>query len=168
MGGFRGALTSAMRWPRPLGLGLLAVVLVAGCAAEEAAPPPTELHLALSAVPSLNPDKDGRPSPVVVRLFELTTPTEFNQADFFDLFDNDRATLGDALVATDELEVLPADKRSLDRTLDPRTRFVGFLAAFREVEVSSWRAVAPVTPNAVNALALTLDSLSVSVQEGSQ
>ena len=139
MGGFRETLTSAVR-----GLGLLAVLMAAGCASEEPPPPPTQLQLTLSAVPSLNPDKDGRPSPVVVRLFELTTPTEFNQADFFDLFDKDRATLGEALVATDDLEVLPADQRSLDRTLDPRTRFVGFLAAFREIEVSTWRAIAAV------------------------
>lgn len=163
MGVFRDLLMPGVRL-----LGLLAALAAAGCASEEPAPPPTRLQVTVSAVPSLNPDADGRPSPVVVRLYELTTASEFDQADFFDLFDKDQATLGAALVASDELEVLPSDQRSVERTLDPRTRFVGFLAAFRDVDLSTWRAVTPVTPNQDNPLTLTLDSLSLSVQEGSQ
>ena len=56
------------------------IFMLFGCAS---APKPTLVQVALSAQANVNPDSRGRPSPIVVRFYELKTPTAFNNADFF-------------------------------------------------------------------------------------
>ena len=147
-------------------LALFGAAVLTGCASEpEPVPvPPTEIVAQVAAVDSLNPDSQGRSSPLVVRLFELTAASPFDTADFFDLYDQDRATLGDSLVAMDEIRVAPSETKTIPRTLDDRTRFIGVVAAFRDVELSSWRGLVEVPLNQTTTFALTLDSLSVSIK----
>ena len=44
---------------------------------------PTLISAALQATTSINPDARNRPSPVVIRVYELKTPAAFESADFF-------------------------------------------------------------------------------------
>ncbi len=46
------------------------------------------VELAVAGQPNVNPDYYGRPSPVVVKMYELRHDLTFNQADFRSLFDN--------------------------------------------------------------------------------
>lgn len=140
-------------------LALVGAALVPGCATEQVAP--TEIIAQVSAVASLNPDSEGRASPLVVRLYELTAGSPFDSADFFDLYDQDKATLGETFVAVDEIRVLPSDSKTITRTLQPTTRFVGIVAAFRDVELSTWRGLVEVPLNQTTTYDLMLDSLSV-------
>ena len=145
--------------------GLLSLLLLAGCAGDtEAPPPPTEIVVRIASVESLNPDPQGRASPLVMRLYELSAATPFDRADFFDLFDQDRATLGETLVAQDEVRILPAESKTVRRVLDPRTRHIGILAAFRDVQLSTWRGLVEVPLNAATAYDVKLDSLSVTIR----
>ena len=60
--------------PPARALAMLAVLaLLAGCSTLSPYSRRTKLDLALSAGERVNPDLNGRPSPVVVRLFELNT-----------------------------------------------------------------------------------------------
>lgn len=144
-------------------LAFLGTLLLSACASEEPPPPPTMVMAKVSAVESLNPNAESRPSPLVVRLYELTEESPFATADFFDIYDNDQATLGATLVATDEFKILPGGSKSIERTLQPTSRFLGVVAAFREVELSTWRAIVEVPLNQTTAYDLELDSLSVSI-----
>ncbi len=51
-------------------------------------PDRTEIEATFRAAADLNPDYQGNPSPLVVRFYELKSPTAFNNAGFFDLYDN--------------------------------------------------------------------------------
>lgn len=164
--------TVESRPPLSWGLRLLALVgalILAGCAGDvEPPPPPTVIVTQITAVDSLNPDSQGRASPLVVRLYELSAAAPFDTADFFDIYDQDRATLGETLVAMDEIRVLPDESKSMTRTLEPRTRFIGVVAAFREVEVSTWRGLAEVPLNRTTPYDLSLGSLSVTIKPAAQ
>jgi type VI secretion system VasD/TssJ family lipoprotein len=46
-----------------------------------------QINLKLTGSDQLNPDLNGRPSPIVVRLFELKHPVTFENADFFSLYE---------------------------------------------------------------------------------
>jgi type VI secretion system protein VasD len=133
-------------------------VVVAACAST---PKPTIIQAELKALPAVNPDARGRPSPIVIKLFELKSLAVFNSADFFSLFDHGRDTLSADLVAQEEYELAPGAGRKFERTLQADTRFIGVVAAYRDLEHSTWRAAVPVTPSQTTPITITLDANKV-------
>jgi type VI secretion system protein VasD len=99
--------------------------------------------MTISASANANPDANGRPSPVVVRVYQLRADTAFNGADFFALFDDDQKVLGPELISRDEFTLAPADSRTIDVAVSGQTRFVGAIAAFRDIRNSQWRTLVP-------------------------
>ena len=126
-------------------------------------PKPTVIQTDLRVQANINPDMRGRPSPVVVRFYELKSLTAFNNADFFALFERDRETLGTELVAVDELQLMPNETRQFKRTLQPDTQYIGVVAAFRDLEHSEWRASTTVAPHKVSPLIIQLEANQISI-----
>lgn len=124
---------------------------------------PTTLNITMSANAQLNPNSDGEPSPVVVRIYELKSAQSFNQAEFFQLYDDDTKTIGADLVAKDEYEIAPGTTKKIKKTTPDETAYLAVLAGFRDVDSASWRASAAVTKNKENIVTITLTSLAVSL-----
>jgi type VI secretion system protein VasD len=100
-----------------------------------------QLDISIQAVTDLNPDIKNRPSPMIVRVYELKSNATFTQADFFSLQNNDRATLAEDLLVRDEFIVRPGDRRiTIRRKAHPQIGTIGVLAAFRDIPHSIWRA----------------------------
>lgn len=99
--------------------------------------------MTISASADANPDVNGRPSPVVVRIYQLRAEAAFNAAGFFALFDDDQKILGPELISRDEFMLAPTDKRTIDVVVSGQTRFVGAIAAFRDIRNSQWRMLVP-------------------------
>ena len=137
-------------------------VLVAACGkAPPPAPPPSitiaappdarvKAAMSLAAATDANPDANGRPSPVVVRVYQLRTDTAFAGADFLPLFDDDQKVLGPEMITRDEFVLAPAEKRTIDVTLSGETRFVGAIAAFRDIRNAQWRGLVPAPRSGLN------------------
>jgi type VI secretion system protein VasD len=106
---------------------------------EEPAPAP----MMLSAASDVNPDATGRPSPIVVRVYQLRADAAFAAADFFALFDEEQQTLGAGLISRDEFVLRPADARNVDVSIAGETRFVGVVAAYRDIRNAEWRGLLP-------------------------
>lgn len=144
--------------------GILLVLAALGLAACASAPPkPVQTQATLVASADVNPDSEGRPSPVVVRIYQLQGDAEFNDASFFALFDNDKATLGSSLIMRDERTLFPGQKTPLNLALAPDARFLGVVAAYRDIRSSRWRAVVGVPEKSLLKL---LAKRRVSVQIG--
>ena len=140
---------------RTLVLGALGA-LVGGCAspaprAPDPLPDPVTLVVSLASAADANPDVRGRASPIAMRLYELRATSAFESADFFALFERDAATLGSDLVGRVEAILRPGETQELVRKAGAETRYVGVVAAYRDLEHSVWRLVAPVAPPAVPA-----------------
>lgn len=145
-------------------LSLILVMALSACATPPPPPPkPTTIAATLDANANVNPDMRGRPSPVVVRFYELKALAAFNSADFFALNDRDKDTLGSELVAREEFVLQPGDKRPLARTLQADTRFIGVVAAYRDLERAQWRASAPVPLNQASTVTVSFDDRKVSI-----
>ena len=56
-----------------------------------------------------NPDSAGRPSPVVIRVYQLRTDAAFSKVEFFALFDDDQKVLGQELISRDEFVLAPSE-----------------------------------------------------------
>uniref|UniRef100_UPI0026327037 type VI secretion system lipoprotein TssJ n=1 Tax=Pseudomonas sp. TaxID=306 RepID=UPI0026327037 len=76
----------------PLAL-LAALLALGGCSALSPNSSMTKLDLTLNGSAELNPDLNGRPSPIVLRLIELKHPVAFESADFFSLYQRPKEAL---------------------------------------------------------------------------
>lgn len=125
--------------------------------------PPTVVHTTLSADTEVNPDSRGRASPIVVRVLELKTLATFGGADFFSLWDREKETLGEDLVAREEFQLRPGDQKKLERIAPPETRHVGVIAAYRDLERAKWRGVYTIVAHQTQSITIVVDARNVSI-----
>ncbi len=142
-------------------IALATVVWVAGCSTLSPYSHVTKVNLKLTASDQLNPDLNGRPSPVVVRLFELKHPVAFENADFFSLYERARESLAPDMAASEELELRPGETVELKLSVAEGSRYVGVLAAYRDLPESKWRYTVQVAPEEVTDADLTLDQSGI-------
>ncbi|PWG63269.1 type VI secretion system lipoprotein TssJ [Sediminicurvatus halobius] len=141
-------------------LGVLAALTVVGCGST---PPSAEIEPVEGRIvvgPNLNPNAEGRPSPVYLRIYQLADSVPFTSASFEELADRDREILGASLISRDEFELCPLETAGavgagqarsrcqgevLPVTLDVRgdTRYLAVMGEFYDLHdpSGSWRAV---------------------------
>ncbi len=140
---------------------MLAVLAFAGCATKPL--PPTEISGVVQAARNMNPSVSKRPSPLVVRVYELKTAAAFNSADFVSLYQRDQAELGADLVAREEMILNPGDSKPFAKIAAPETRFIGVFGAYRNVDRAKWRSIVAVQPNQKQRIMINADELAISV-----
>ncbi len=123
---------------------------------------PTQVVLTVSAASMLNPDVDGRPSPVMVKMYELRSVAGFDVAEYFALSTND-SVLGQDVIAAETFMLAPGAVRVWKRLLKPETRFIGVAAAFRDLEAATWRSRIPVLQGRTTQVNILLKKVSVTV-----
>ena len=172
--GYKGGIETVNKWVRAMAIGAMTVSL-AGCAGEIAGsvagklveklfePAPTRIEATIQATEDINPDSDGQASPLVIRYYELKSATAFNNAAFFALYDSDLAELGDDLLNSEEIELKPGQVVEIARDLKPETRFIGILAAYRDIDNATWRVVQPIEENETAELTIAVQRLNVSI-----
>jgi type VI secretion system protein VasD len=133
-------------------------------------PPPTQVRPqpvpmtgTISAAADLNPSATQRPSPLVLRIYELRSDTAFNKADFITLYQSEQAAIGADLVLKDEFVLTPGESRPYQRTLSIETRWLAVFGAYRNVERAVWRAIAAVPPGRSLQLAIRAESQALSL-----
>jgi type VI secretion system protein VasD len=156
--------STTARWLAPL----LATVLLAGCFGKKPPPmpempKPAKLDLIVNASADLNPDSTGRPSPLVVRIYALRQMTEFEKADFFALFEKDELTLAASIAKREEIILKPGESIMQPREYPPDAQFVAVMAAYRDVERSTWRASAPIAPGSTGVITLKAGAKGVTL-----
>ena len=156
------AVESARRVPvRVLqGLVMAAALVLAGCAA--APPKPTSVKVTLQASPTVNPDARKRASPLVVRVYELKSSAAFDAADFLSLYERDQATLAAEMVGREEFTLRPGESRPWEKIVGPEVRFIGVMAAYRDIERARWKTLIPIKPNLKNVITIKADEITIS------
>lgn len=101
----------------------------------------TKLDLMIEAAAGLNPDSQGRASPILLRIYELRSDIVFQDADYFSLQNADKATLGTDLLAVDQFILRPGETRTIRRKSHPETSAIGVFAGYQDLPNATWRAV---------------------------
>ncbi|KGM32151.1 hypothetical protein P409_23070 [Inquilinus limosus MP06] len=143
---------------------LLAAALLSGCGAAGLAP--RDATATVSASPDVNPDASQRPSPIVVRIYQLKSGAVLDQSDYFKLTSDPQGALGDTLVAHDQALVTPGQSRSLPLKLDPATQVIGVVAGFRDIDHARWRTSVAVDPASTSTVAITVGAAEVTAKAG--
>ena len=127
--------------------------------------PPPKLAVRIAALARLNPDANGRPSPVVVRVYELKAVAQFNAADFMAMFEQDRSVLGADVVAREEFVMQPGSTKAIDKLLSPDAQALAVMAAFRELDRAQWRGLVNLAPGKDNVVTIELEDVAVKLRQ---
>jgi len=145
---------------------LLLFSSLSGCVSvevQEVKPEPGVVSVAITAHPLTNMDLSGRPSPTVVRLYQLRKDVDFNEADFFSLYDGDKALLSADLLAREEFVVAPGSFSTNAFDIHPDAKFVAFLAAFQNTNNAVQKQMLPIVPEQDLSLVIHLNDNTISV-----
>lgn len=140
---------------------LMLIWALVGCVALSPYSTQTRLELQLAASDQLNPDINGRPSPIVLRLLELKNPALFETVDFFSLYSQAKVLLAPDFVVGEELELRPGERLELKLNVQDGSRYVGVLAAYRDLPETKWRYVIQLNPGETKRALLTLDHAGI-------
>lgn len=142
---------------------LAVAVLLCACAASPPPKKPSVARASITVAADVNPDARGRPSPVVIRLFELKSLGSFQNGDFFSLYERGKEVLGGDLVASEEMVLRPGEKKRFERPLQPDTRYLAAVAAFRDLDRALWRASLAIPANQTVPLTINLKTREISI-----
>ncbi|MDO6541484.1 type VI secretion system lipoprotein TssJ [Photobacterium sanguinicancri] len=113
----------------------------------------------------VNPDLNGRASPVVVKIYELQSKTIFESQDFFMIYDEADNIFGPDLVSKDTLSLSPGEELSFDIKMSPGSKYVGVVVAYRDLENAKWREIIEIDHKGYNTYKLIIDKLSIHVEK---
>ncbi len=132
---------------------------------EEVEKKPVFTYLEFETSKDVNPDSNNRPSPIVVRIHELSSRTVFDNNDFFALYESPGKILGPDMLSQEEFEFNPGKKLEHKISLNKNTKYIGVLAAYRDIGNARWRALIKVDPANDNRILIAIDKLSVYTEE---
>jgi type VI secretion system protein VasD len=141
-----------------------------GCGGDDeppppAPPPPKIVNLTVKAAPNVNPNGAGAPSPVVVHIYQLTGTTAFAETDFFTLQEDAAGALGDELVGNETFVLAPGGVEVYARELGEDVRFIGIIAAFRDLSAGKWRSFHAVPPATTTLLEADISGTEVNMRK---
>ena len=128
---------------------LFAVLALVACASAPPPPPsPVELKIDAAADATVNPDLEGRPSPLAVRVYLLTGPEAIADTDLLTLWQTEAAALAGTLVERREFVLAPGANATAELIVPDRVTSIAVAAAYRNYRDATWRVVLPIDAGA--------------------
>lgn len=119
------------------------LILLFGSCASTASRVAIPYEIELIADEQVNPDLDGRPSPIQVSIFELKSAQQFDAQDFFSLQADSQHVLGGDVLHREQIVLRPGERRVIRRPGDLQANLIGVVAAYRQLDTSVWRLSLP-------------------------
>jgi type VI secretion system protein VasD len=141
---------------------LLSIVMLGLLSACASAPPkPEPVDMQITATADVNPDMQGRPSPVILHIIELSSTEQFNRLDYMGLTQPSGAGLGADLLGKNQMVLQPGETKSLPMELNAMTSAIGLVAGYRDIDNATWRKVIPVTQGSTKGISITLEQTQI-------
>ncbi|WP_448213880.1 type VI secretion system lipoprotein TssJ [Colwellia sp. MEBiC06753] len=122
----------------------------------------------ITASDSINPDIQGQPSPVLVRVYQLANNVNFENATYDSLFQSNQNTLGGEYISLNEYLIHPDSKNNVELQISENAKYIGVAVGYRSVEMVTWRTIVKVPEGKFwrdAGLEIKVDKLSVRVIE---
>ena len=140
-------------------LNTMVLALLVACATpkEVAVPAPVNKTLIVQAGPSVN-NYNNSPNPIVIRLYQLNSRSEFETADFWQIFNGGPPELAGVVLNVRSLSPLyPDELRLVAIDLEPDVFYLGVFAEFADSGTQQFRHVVPINEELLD------DGVTVSV-----
>lgn len=126
----------------------------------------TGVELQFSTSNMVNPDRDGRASPVIVRVYKLADERQFSREDFLNLYEDADNRLGRDLLGTIVLkELAPGELRKERIELEPEVKYVGLLAEFIRYQDAQSIQLVPIVEHRINKVSVSISGTQLRVKE---
>jgi len=126
----------------------------------------TSLELELKVSSTVNPDSDGRTSPVVLNLLYLKDNRQFEQEDFIALLESPEDRLGKDLIEKIRLkEFIPSENRGLTYVIPEGVNYVGVIAEFIQYQDAQGKLILPIERHTDNEFNVFVDKDAISIIE---
>ncbi len=127
-----------------LSLGSMGALLVAGCGPTPPAalPKPCDVQvvtLNVYAADNINPNENGNPRPVVLRLYQLKNDVRMENATYDEILLKDKETLQDDMLKVDELSIFPNDLVQVKFERIKEATVLAGVALFHSPKGTSWK-----------------------------
>lgn len=133
--------------------------LLSACAG---GPPPREpLGMQITAAADVNPDMQGRPSPIILHIMELNSTEQFNRLDYMGLTQPSGAALGAELLGKNQVVLQPGEAKSQPMELNPMTTAIGLVAGYRDIDNAAWRRIIPITQGTTKGINIALEQSQI-------
>jgi type VI secretion system protein VasD len=121
---------------------LLVVCLGIGCSGQKpTCKVPTAVELEIETSDRVNRDAEGRSLATLLRLYQVRDLSALQMASFEDMLETPKETLGDALLATDEITLYPGQVTVRRFERNTQADFLIAMAVFRSPVGSAWRTI---------------------------
>ena len=140
-------------------LNTMVLVSLVACSTpkEVAAPAPVNKTLTVQAGPSVN-NYNNSSNPIVIRLYQLNSRSEFETAGFWQIFNGGAPELAGVVVNVRSLSPLyPGEHRLFSIDLEPDVFYLGAFAEFADFGTQQFRHVVPINEELLD------DGVTVSV-----
>lgn len=132
---------SGARFCLPLaGFALAVCALMSGCATVAYVWEPYA-EVTLVASKDLNPDISGRPSPMRVKLYELSSRATLDNLEFESAFDRGETLLGEQLLDHATFVLQPGQTITHRFDLEERSAYIAIVAGYRDLGQARWRQI---------------------------
>lgn len=156
--------------PGPMGKAMQALGLKSSASQQNAAAQTTEQHvpLRLYTGSNLNAGASDHPLALVVKIYYLRSPQRFQQVPFDDFVDSgkDQSALGEDLIDSREMLVLPNQRYNSVENMPGDTRYLGVVALFRAPAAQRWRFTYEVKKSMASGITLGLHACALSSTAG--
>ncbi|NTS75639.1 type VI secretion system lipoprotein TssJ [Catenovulum sp. SM1970] len=146
---------------------LLLVAFLSACSSTPTEPT-MDFNYYIRATNDINPDFTNRPSPVLVRVYQLTNRVNFDNASYDALFDPEQNVLGAEFIDMNEYLVHPDTNNEVALKISERSKFIGVAVGYRAIDGVNWRSVISVPDESFwrdSAIEIKVEKVSVSVIE---
>lgn len=126
----------------------------------------TDLSLEFVVSSDINPDSDGRSSPVVLNLLYLRDNRQFEQEELISLLESPEDRLGKDLIETIRLkEFIPSENREVFYVLPEGVNYVGIVAEFIQYQNAEGTLILPIERHASNDFSIVLEKDTVKIED---
>ncbi|PSV49208.1 type VI secretion system lipoprotein TssJ [Photobacterium indicum] len=140
------------------------ITLLSGCSfwgQEDITP---QLFLKIKAASNINPNVEGKPSPIEIRVYQLSDSQAFEQAEFIQLYNDAQGVLKAEVLLTRELaSLLPSEERNETLPLASETKYIGFIAGFADYREAKNKAIYQPMVLGSSAINIVLDGINLSI-----
>ena|SRR5690348_11519368 len=146
---------------------VLLPALIAPLALPRCAPPPKPppvLTITMVGSKDQNPDTDGTPKPVAVRIYQLAATAKFERGDVFALTEHEQQSLGQDDLGSQEFLLAPGETQTQTFGLKNGVNAIGVVVLYRDIDKSQWRADAPAADSGPTKLLLNVGKLAITLK----